>query len=234
MRDVLISGKSSFEIEVPYKLIETGEKDKRKPLIVYLHGYNQNIEYFEKKAAQLLHIEAYHLFIQGPYPIYDTTRKLKVSKWGRAWYLYDGNQSQFIKSLEAASEFIQKIIDDLAEKMDVSRLCIFGYSMGGYLAGYFAFSRWKHINDLVVIGGRIKTEAFEGKRELAKHINILALHGKNDKSVYPEPQKECINILKEEGFNAEFKLVDAGHPLTENYISETESWLKKIGYIASS
>jgi predicted esterase len=234
MRDVLISGKTSFKIEVPYKLIESGKKNTAKPLIVYLHGYNQNIEYFEKKTVNLLNIEAYHLFIQAPYPIFDTSRKLNVSKWGRAWYLYDGNQGQFIKSMEVASEFIQEIIDGLFEIIEVNRLCVFGYSMGGYLAGYFALSRWKHVNDLVVIGGRIKTEAFEGKREFAKHINILALHGRDDESVYPEPQKECIELLKEEGFNADFKLVDAGHPLTQHFITETESWLKTKGYIESS
>ena len=229
MRDVLISGKTSFKVEVPYKLIETGEKGK-KPLILYLHGYNQNIEFFEKKMESMLNLNAYHLFIQGPYPIYDISREVNVSKWGRAWYLYDGNQGQFIKSMEVASEFIQEIVDGLVDVIDISRLCVFGYSMGGYLGGYFAFSRWKHVNDLIVIGGRIKTEAFEGKRELAKHINILALHGKEDQSVYPEPQRECIKLLEKEGFNALFKLVDAGHKLEQVFIDESKDWLKKTGY----
>ncbi|HET8866236.1 MAG TPA: hypothetical protein VFM80_11110 [Gracilimonas sp.] len=230
MRDVLISGKTSFKVEVPYKLIETGKKGE-KPLIVYLHGYDQNIEYFEKKTEKLLNIEAYHLFIQGPYPIYDKTGKVNVSKWGRAWYLYDGNQGQFIKSMEVASEFIQEIIDGLVGVIQISRLCVFGYSMGGYLGGYFAFSRWKHVNDLIVIGGRIKTEAFEGKRDQARHINILALHGKNDTSVYPAPQKECIELLQKEGFNASFKLIDAGHQVETAFIDQAKKWLKDSGYV---
>lgn len=232
MRDVLISGKTSFKIEVPYKLIETGEKGP-KPLIVYLHGYNQNIEYLEKKAEKMLDVKAYHLFIQGPYPIYDTSRDVNVSKWGRAWYLYDGNQRQFIKSMEVSSEFIQEIIDGLAEVIEISRLCIFGYSMGAYLGGYFAFSRWKHVNDLIAIGGRIKTESFEGKRAQAKHLNILALHGKNDTSVFPDPQKEGIELLKKEGFNASFKLLDAGHEFAPIFIDETIEWLLSTGYVDS-
>lgn len=232
MRDVLISGKTSFKIEVPYKLIETGGKGP-KPLIVYLHGYNQNIEYFENKSEQMLDIKAYHLFIQGPYPIYDTSRKVNVSKWGRAWYLYDGNQGQFIKSMEVASEFIQEIIDGLAEVIDISRLCIFGYSMGGYLGGYFAFSRWKHVNDLIAIGGRIKTESFEGKREQAKHLNIFAIHGKDDTSVYPGPQKDGIELLRKEGFNATFKLLNAGHEFESKFIDEAIKWLLSIGYVDS-
>ncbi|MEQ8525773.1 hypothetical protein [Gracilimonas sp.] len=232
MRDVLISGKTSFKIEVPYKLIETGKKGK-KPLILYLHGYNQNIEFLEKKMEDMLNLEAYHLFVQGPYPIYDTSRKVNVSKWGRAWYLYDGNQGQFIKSMEIASEFIQEIVDGLVDVIEISRLCVFGYSMGGYLGGYFALSRWKHVNELIVVGGRIKTEAFDGKREPAQHINILALHGKDDDSVYPQPQQKCVELLKEEGFNAMFKLVDAGHKLEPIFVDEAYNWLKELGYVES-
>lgn len=229
MQDVLISGKTSFKIEVPYKLIETGKKGK-KPLIVYLHGYNQTLAYFEEKAERMLNLNAYHLFIQGPYPIYDETREKKVPEWGRAWYLYDGDQGQFIKSMEVTSEFIQEIIDGLLEVIQINRICLFGYSMGGYLAGYFAFSRWKHVNDLIVIGGRIKTEAFEGKREQANHMHILALHGKNDTSVYPDPQKKCIQLLREEGFQAEFKLIDESHALSSAYFKHSIIWLKTLGY----
>lgn len=228
-REVLISGKTSFKVEVPYKLIETGAKGK-KPLIVYLHGYNQNIAYFEKKAESMLDLRAQHLFIQAPYPIYNTSRKVKVSQWGRAWYLYDGNQGQFIKSMEVASEFIQGIIDGLVDVIDISRLCVFGYSMGGYLGGYFALSRWKHVNELIVVGGRIKTEAFKDKLELAKHVSVLALHGKEDTSVYPEPQKESVNLLKEEGYDATFKLLDADHSLKKVFFKEVKSWLKNRGY----
>lgn len=231
MKDVLISGKTSFKIEVPYKLIETGEtRGKPKPLILYLHGFDQNMFFMEKKIEPLTDIEAYHLIIQGPYPVFDKTRSKKVSKWGRAWYLYDGGQGQFIKSMELSSEFLQEIIDDLNKVLSISRFCIFGYSMGAYLAGYFAFSRWKYVNDLIAVGGRIKIETFEGRREKASHLNILALHGKNDTSVYPGPQQQGIIKLKEEGFNAEFKLVDTGHLLTDEFIKETETWLVNNGY----
>lgn len=229
MQEVLISGKTSFKIEVPYKLIETGEKGP-KPLIVYLHGYKQNLAIFEKLTRLMLNLNAYHLYIQGPYPIYDSSRKKKVSEWGRAWYLYDGNQQQFIKSMEVSSEFVQEIIDSLRGVIEISRLCVFGYSMGAYLGGYFALSRWKHVKDLIVIGGRIKTEAFEDKIKKAKHINILALHGKNDTDVYPEPQQEEIMKLKSNGFNAEFKILDAGHKLTSEFIDESIKWLKERNY----
>ncbi len=229
MQEVLISGKTSFKIEVPYKLIETGEKGA-KPLIVYLHGFSQNIDGFEKIINSLTELNGYHLLIQAPYPIYDKTRTKKVKDWGRSWYLYDGEQPQFVKSLELASEFIQDIIDGLLPNIDVSRLCLFGYSMGGYLAGYFMLSRWKHVNEAIIIGARIKTEVFTDRLDDAKHINVLALHGTEDKSVFPEPQRNEIERLKKAGFHAEFKLLEAQHKLSQSFIDESKIWLHQCGY----
>lgn len=229
MPEVLSTGRISFKIEVPYKLIETGEEGE-KPLIVYLHGYNQNIKYFRKKVTELTSLRAYHLFIQGPYPIYDEEHKKKVPEWGRAWYLYDGDQQQFVKSLELASEFIQEAIDTILNHIDANRLAVIGYSMGGYLAGYFALSRWKHVNDLVVIGGRIKTEVFEQRKGSYDHMNVLALHGTKDNSVKSDPQRKSANELKEMGAKVTFRELEESHSLNSTYISETKEWLKSLGY----
>lgn len=229
-REVLISGKTSFKVEVPYILIETGEKGEPKPLIVYLHGYGQNVEEYKSYFDKCISINAYHLFIQGPYPIYDRSGKKNVSQWGRAWYLYDGNRGQFIKSLELASEFIQEIIDKLIDVINVNRLCISGYSMGGYLAGYFALTRWKHVNELIVIGGRIKSEVLHDNWENVKHLNVLALHGKNDDKVLSEPQQKEIQQMKDKNIHAELILLDENHSLSDKYVTEMKKWLLKNQY----
>lgn len=221
-----------FVMDVPYNLIEIGSTEE-KPLIIYLHGFNQNIEYLEKKVQRMLEFQAYHLFIQAPYPIYDKKRNRKVEQWGRAWYLYDGDQEQFLRSMEKASEFIQKLVNDITEDLKINRTCLFGYSMGAYLGGYFALSRPEYLTELITIGGRIKTEAFEAEREKANHINILALHGSNDTSVFPEPQKKCVEQLQKDGFKAEFRLVHAGHKLEDIFINETVEWLSSLDYSES-
>ncbi len=228
--DVLVSGKTSFKIEVPYKLIEVGERNKPKPLLVYFHGFGENIKQFEKKCEKIVTIEAYHLFIQGPYPIYDRKKSKNVSDWGRAWYLFDGNRGQFIKSLEITSEFIQDVIDRLLKSIKPTRIGVVGYSMGGYLAGYFALTRWKHVNELIVCGARIKTEVLDGNWSNIKHLQILAVHGEKDDKVDFKPQQKEINRLKSDGINAEFILINESHTFNKNYTHEIYSWLKKVGY----
>jgi len=230
MEEVLLSGKTSFKIEVPYRLVETGPKGP-KPLILYLHGYKQNIDILEKKVSALKKLHAYHLFIQGPYPIYDEQHKRSVSQWGRAWYLYDGSQGSFVKSLEMSSEFIQEVVDKLAGPLQISRMAVVGYSMGGYLAGYFGLTRWKHVNELVVIGGRIKHEVLNDEQlARAGHLHILALHGKKDQSVQPESQQESVERLRKAGLEAQFGELDAGHRLNQEYIQSVLEWLKQSGY----
>lgn len=228
-QQVLLSGKSSFKIEVPYKLIETGEEGK-KPLLLYLHGYGQTIQRFQQEVDDLLNFRAYHLFIQGPYPIYDKKGKRKVEDWGRAWYLYDGDQAQFTKSMEVSSEFIQEILDNILNHIEVNRVGVLGFSMGAYLAGYFALSRWKHVNDLIMIGGRLKTEIFEKREHNYNHLHALALHGSKDERVKAEPQQKSMARLEEWGAAVTFKNLEAEHKLNEKYLLETGIWLKKLGY----
>lgn len=230
-RDLLASGKRSFKIEVPYQLIETGEKGKKKPLILYLHGYSENIKTFQNKCERFLDVHAYHLFIQGPYPIFDQTRKKTVSNWGRSWYLYDGNRKQFIKSLEITSEFIQEVIDNLIKFINVSKICVIGYSMGGYQAGFFSFTRWKHVSDVIVVGSRLKTEVLnDSDYENLKHMNILAVHGLNDDKVSFEGQKKSIEKLGEKGIKSDLKLLDETHDFSPVVVEEILNWLQSNKY----
>lgn len=229
-QNVLLSGKSSFKIEVPYRLIETGLKDSQKPLMIYLHGYGETIETFQESCKSLMQLEAYHLFLQGPYPIFDKTGKKRVSEWGRAWYLYDGHRGQFIKSLELAAGFIQEIVDGLLPLIQVNRVCVFGYSMGGYLAGYFALTRWKHVNELVIAGARIKTEILPDDWSHIQHLDILAIHGTGDDRVRYEPQQQEILKLKKNKIQAELKLINETHSFTESYIEEVVGWLVARNY----
>ncbi len=226
--DVLVSGKTSFKVEVPYKLFETGSS-KEKPLIVYLHGYGQNIDRFEKSTSALHSLEAYHLYIQGPYA--DLKNIKHRGKWGFAWYLYNGKQGSFVKSLEYTSEFIQEIIDNIIKFIKVSRICVLGYSMGGYQAGYFGLSRWKHTNELIVINGKIKAESFsQSKLKKVNQMNICSIHAKGDQDVPLDLQQSSVDALIKAGANVKNVTCPGTHKLTLKLVNEALFFLKECGY----
>ncbi len=224
MNSTLAAGTHPFELDVPYELIETGDKGS-KPLIVYLHGYKQNLRYFKKKCADMLSLNALHLFLQGPYPIYDEQQNRAADEWGRAWYLYDGRQEQFIRSMEKSSVFIERVIDEISKDRAINRRIILGYSMGGYLAGYFALSRPAVIDELVTIGARIKAEHFV--KNQYPNLNVLAVHGKNDKTVAADRQKKSCEQLREMGAKVSYRTIEAGHRLSVVYILEIKEWLSQ-------
>ncbi|MDR9364077.1 MAG: dienelactone hydrolase family protein [Balneolaceae bacterium] len=229
--EFLISGKSSFCYDVPFRVHETGTEKIEKPLVLYLHGFKDNLEVFSERCSEIVDkVEAYHLFIQGPYPIYDRRSKKKVKDWGASWYLYDGEQEQFLSSLEQTSVFIDKILKEMKNSIKVERTCLIGYSMGGYLAGYYSLTRPKLVNELIVAGARIKTEILEEKWELISHLNILALHGEHDKLVDYQPQRNEIKRLINHNVSAEFKLIDQKHRFNDEFISLICEWLSNKNY----
>jgi predicted esterase len=226
--NVLVSGKTSFKVEVPYKLIETGLK-RDKPLIVYLHGRGQNLETFEKLTRPMLELEAYHLYIQGPYA--DTELTKDKERWQYMWYLYNGRQGSFLKSLEYTAEFIQEIVDHVIQFIKVSRLCVLGYSMGGYQAGYFGMTRWKHTNEVVLIGARYKTEILtSSKWSRLTHQHVLAVHARKDSIVSFESQRKEIQNFLSKKVDAEMISVPGGHKLSRQALDETMLWLTSKGY----
>jgi len=226
--DVILSGKTTFKIEVPYRLYEAGEPGP-KPLIVYLHGFGQDIRVFEEQMKDMHSIKAYHLYIQGPYP--DNRTIERSDKRGYGWYLYSGKKGSFEKSLEYSSEFLQGVIDGLIPMLQITRCTVIGYSMGAYLAGYFGFTRWKHTNELVMLGGRFKDDLFKERNwQKRSHLNILAVHGKKDAVVDPDAQRKSIDVAISNGLTAKYVEVNAGHKITRAYLSNVKKWLKQQGY----
>lgn len=220
-----IISEAPFVLQTSFKL--TGKKlSEKKPLIIYLHGYKQNVRLFGKKIANLLSLDAHHLLLQGPYPVYDEKRSRDVEDWGRAWYLYDGRQKQFRKSMEQSARFIDGVIEKVSPTISYSTVTVLGYSMGGYLAGYYALSRPEVVDNLVTIGGRIKTEWFSGKRY--KNLNALVLHGTQDESVDASPAQKSALKLKEMGALVTFKTIEEGHRLNEAYVDEARKWLEAV------
>jgi len=225
--DVLVSGKTSFKVEVPYQVAETGPKGP-KPLIVYLHGKGGTIEAFKRETSGFHSLSAYHLYIQGPYA--DKTVTETRERIGYAWYLYNHKQGSLVKSLEYTAEFIQEVIDGVRPFLKITRLCLIGYSMGGYQAGYFAFTRWKHTNELIAIGARLDAGILNIGSSHVGHIGILGVHGEQDEVVEARYQADAIKAMAAIGLDARLQMVPGGHTLSDDAIRASLDWMATRGY----
>jgi predicted esterase len=145
--------------------------------------------------------------------------------------LYGGKKGSLEKSLEYSSEFIQGVIDSLIPLLKITRCAVVGYSMGAYQAGFFGFTRWKHTNELVMIGGRFMDDLFKDRNwDKRKHLNILAVHGSNDEIVSCESQQKSIATAKQKGLNTTMITLKKDHKLNKGYLEAVRSWLIQKEY----
>ena len=228
---LLQTGSVPFRRPVFYKIFGKHQQTEKKPLIVYLHGFGDNMDSFAKTCSDIIEaVDAYHLFLQGPYLIYDRKRKKPLSEWGHYWYHYDGDQDTFLRSLEHTSAFIAHSLDQMKSDLKVTRVCLVGFSMGGYMAGAFSFSYMKYVNELIVAGCRLKSEILPNKIETVRHLSVLAMHGLHDEVVDYKPQQREIEELSSLGIDCHFQLFEEKHIFSCNMRELVCNWLSIKGY----
>lgn len=222
--DVISVGKKTFRLQVAYKCIETGGKGKEKPLLIYLHGFAQNRDWMMQRFQNdIKRIDAYHLFLEGPFLLLETY--LKTQKKFYSWYLFNGDKDEYVSSVEYVSEYLQEVLDQFQIQLQPSEIHIVGYSMGAYLAGYFALTRPTLINKCVMINGRLKTEWVKSWEYLSE-VCFLAIHGAKDEEVAPEKQNEHIQILNENGGRGTFVEVEGDHKINDQMIAACYTFIQ--------
>lgn len=234
--ELLQSGKTTFKLEVPFRLYEQGEPGP-KPLMIYLHDYDQDIVRFEQQMSPLLALTGYHLFIQAPYAdhrIIPSREHSSVEQRGYAWYLDHGHRGSLEKSLEYSSEFIQGVVDARLPYLKVTRCAVIGFEMGATQAGYFGFTRWKHTNELIMIGGRFYQEWFE-ERDWSKRASIHLYSCLPDHPTqYAQPQEIALLKARESGLNVVIEKINPPESLLKQSLVLTHQWLCSLGYTNSN
>lgn len=221
--DVLVSGKRTFRLQVPYRLIETGEKGIDKPLIVYLHGFAQSSKWMEDTFLPEFQTEnAFHLFIQAPFVLFE--HYIKKQKEAYAWYLFGGDKERYIESMEHSAEFIQEIIDHMLGMVKAERVWMIGFSMGGYLTGYYACTRSYRLEKALTLNGRYKSEWVKDWTELKK-TTLFAVHGKDDVEVPIDMMRQTAFEFAQHGVNIKVTEIDGTHEIDKNILFEAKKVL---------
>ncbi len=172
--ELLLSGKASFSLEVPYRLYRTGDT-KNNPLFVYLHENGRNLSALEKITEPLRPLAGYHLLIQAPYA------DVQAGSSERSYYwIPDYKDEQTITAArEYVSEFLQEVIDGLLPHIDAGRLVLIGWEGSRNQVSYFCATRPHYINEMILFGGSVNRSWMEQESTRYKHLRMLGLSGKD-------------------------------------------------------
>jgi len=172
--EVLVSGKASFSMEVPYRLYRSGDAASH-PLYVYIHENGRNLTALENITEPLRQLPGYHLLIQAPYP------EIKADKSGRAyhWIPRMEDEANETAAREYVSEFLQEVIDGLLPHINGSRLVLVGWEQSRGQVSYFCATRPHYVNELIMFEGSVDQSWMDKDNNRYKHLRVLGLSGKD-------------------------------------------------------
>jgi len=179
-------------------------------VLVALHGKGDSAARFEKEA-------------RGALP--DGWALLVPEAPGNSWYFYDGDTPAFRESLGRAADHVVAVLRRVRLR---GRAFLLGFSQGAYLAGVLAVRRPDLFAGAVLAGGRLKHEILgpdipEARR---RGLRVLALHGREDALVRPDPARASIEAVRAAGLDAEFRLLEGRHAFTPEMRREAREWLR--------
>ncbi len=226
----LDSGSSRFETATQYRLlVPPGPAPAGgRPVVVALHGMGMNAEQFRLILNDLTIPPAVWIFPDGVYPY--EIRKDGAITIGHAWYIYDGNEEPFRSTMTRSADYILKLVDEMAERVtiDRSRVFLLGYSQGAYTAFHTALTHLDRVAGVVAIHGRMKAEFVTEELGGDRKIPVLVVAGEKDKAITVERARESYEILKENGFPAEFRSFPVGHMVRAVEVDAVRTWLSGL------
>ena len=213
-------------------------KDRRYPLVTALHGMGMNAEEFARLLAPVAELPLLLSVPEGVYPF--EIRTGDSMRIGRAWYLYTGDQREFVESMRVSGRHLCAL-DARIEKVhrvDPDRRVLLGFSQGGYFAGYHgirtaslrrgSLRKGSRLRGLVVVGARVKTEVLGPRLRRAKGLSVLLSHGRKDRAVPFTAAEESRDALTAAGLEVDLREYPGGHHFTTDQVLDAKEWLRKL------
>lgn len=188
-------------------------------LVVALHGMGQRVGSFTEDAVAITPPRAALIVPRGPFP-FEKRRPEGPPVQAHAWYVWTGDQTAFLKSMERVSQWLLRVIDaqiaaaqQFGAELDSRRAGLVGFSQGGYLAGYLAVRNPGWFRACVVAAGRIKDEvlADAAPRAAAAGLRFLDVHGDQDEFVRHEACRASAERIAALGVPVDFRTYACGH-----------------------
>lgn len=195
------------------------------PLVVALHGAEDALDRFSETLEPWSARPCARLLIEGPFPV--EVRRDEGRRLGRVWYHYTGEQEAFLQSLRFARDHVMSVMRTARVQAPLSDAppTLFGYSMGGYVAGFMALDRPRDWGRLLQVATRLKVEAFTDRLGDARALDVVMIHGEKDRLVPIRGQERALEKLEAAGVPARLVRSPAGHRLSPEIVTLAAEYL---------
>jgi len=215
--------------------LESGTSDAAAPLILCLHGQGMNEDAFASVIRRLFSLPAHFLIPRATIPVGEDG--------GASWYHYDADQEHFARELDRVERELLQVLSGVerAHRLTPAARILFGFSQGGYAAGWIALRRPDVFRGLIVSGARVKTEVLDRPRSKSvggepsgatrprastDGLGILLCHGRRDRLVLPEAAERSHRELAERGYSVTSQTFGGGHRVHREQIGAIATWLR--------
>jgi phospholipase/carboxylesterase len=203
-------------------------KNRKYPLVTALHGMGMTAEEFARVFEPLRELPILFFVPEGVYPFeIRTGGQMRI---GRAWYLYTGDEEEFVHSMSRSGRHLRTLVDKVIAEypVDPTRRVLLGFSQGGYFAGYLGIRDYRRITGLVVMGARVKVEVLERELKLVRDLDVLLVHGRKDRAVPLSAATASLEALAAAGLSVDLKTYDCGHHITAEQVRDVRDWLEDL------
>ena len=195
------------------------------PLVLLCHGMGEDPERCSAAWPKLLALPVHAVLPAGPFPF--EVREESGIRIGHAWYLYDGGQDLFRRTLDLAEAWLHGLLRRLeaTQGWEPRDRAVVGHSQGAYFGGVLALRHQDLFERLVCVSGRVKMEFARGAVQGA--LRALVVHGATDRSVPADAARESVDALRGSGYDADLLLLPGGHRLAPDRDVRVADWLAR-------
>ncbi len=200
-----------FETEItqhPDTLVIGTGQGENAPLLVCLHPPRLTEFQFAQKARGLTTLSAHLAFPRGLHAhLVDLGGARTV---GYSWIHYTGNNPSFRKCVDEASDYLDRVMDQLLENLPVDRRSIYilGAEGAALFAGLHAVSRADQFAGVIALAGDIYPDLVAEFSSKSCTMPVLWIQGRRSRSVRNGQVRQQADELRNYGFSVDVELLE--------------------------
>lgn len=219
-----------FETEItqhPETLVIRTGPGENAPLLICLHPPRLTEFQFAQKARGLTALSAHLAFPRGLHAhLVDLGGARTV---GYSWIHYTGNNPSFRQCVEEASDYLDRVLDQLLEELpvDLRSIYILGAEGAALFAGLHAVSRADRFAGVIALAGEIYPDLVAEFSVESSNMPVLWVQGRRSRNVRNGLVRQQADELRNYGFAVDVMLLQGDDAPWHEEESVIIEWLSR-------